>query len=425
MYVTNMCRKCASVSLLTAALVGCGASSSPPDKGVDAHAEGGSRADAARDGTLPHDAHADAEDSRVAGDGGPDDAPASVPDVAILDAAACTGGCPTGYRCSSANGLPVCRAPSGIPLFTHVFVILEENTSLATLVASIDTNAAPNFASLRKTYASGTQYHGVAHPSLPNYVALTSGSTQGITCDCAAAPGMAACTPATCNLIQTNSCTCAQSVTNLADQIETAKKTWMAFGDGMGTPCNLAFGAGIYDGGQNYAARHVPFVYYDDIQNDTTRCNAHVVDYSLFDPATASSFTYIAPNLVDDMHNPIPATQGNITDGDNWIGPVVASITSSSTYLDGGLLIIVWDEDDNSGIGTTDSGMLVTDTDNPIPIFVLSPYAKSGGFMSVANMDHYTLLATIEDGLALPRLGSAGVPRATFADTLADYFPDK
>ncbi len=386
-------RLCLSFVLTT----GCGTA-----VGSTAAPDGGQRADASR--------VADAADDVRSKVGGAHDVGAPATDApAPAEAGGCGAGCPSGYTCGTANGLPVCRAASGIPLFSHVFVIMEENTSLSTLTTAIDDNAAPNFAKLRASYASGTEYHGVTHPSLPNYIALTSGSPQGVACDCKAEPGQGTCSALTCNLAL-GSCTCTQAVTNLADQLEAANKTWTAFGEGMGTPCNL-----IDSAANSYAVRHVPFLYYDDIQTDTTRCTTHVIDYSSFKPATAPVFTYIAPDLIDDMHNPLPATERNITDGDDWIGPVVAAITASSAYEDGGLLVIVWDEDDDSG------GL--TGTDDPVPIFVLSPYAKSGGFMSVATMDHYSLLATIEDGLDLPRLGNAGVPRPSTADTLANYFP--
>jgi hypothetical protein len=329
--------------------------------------------------------------------------------VARVDAAECAPGCPSGYVCSTANGIPVCRAPSGVPLFTHVFLILEENTSLSTLLASENANAAPNFEALRKAYATGANYHGVAHPSLPNYIALTSGGTQGIACDCAPSGDAGACNSGNCTILE-SSCDCEQGAKNLGDQIETANKTWTAFGEGMGTPCNLADS----DAG-NYAVRHVPFLYYTDIQSDSTRCSAHVVDYASFDPSSASDFSFIAPNLIDDMHSPFPATQGNITNGDNWIGPVVTRITGSTAFTSGGLLVIVWDEDNDSGIG---------DPDSPIPVYVISPYAKKGGYSSAATIDHYSLLATLDDGLDLPRLGSAATPRASFADTLADFFPN-
>jgi hypothetical protein len=377
-----------------------------------------SQASSTKDAGLLRDASVDGRHDGEAGrpferEAGPGDARPS--DGGMTDAALCVGGCPRGYACGTANGLPVCRAASGIPLFSHVFLIIEENTSLSTLEASITANAAPNFAMIQAHYASATNYNGVAHPSLPNYIAITSGNTQGIACDCAAAVGLGACNSDNCNILASDECSCSQAVTNLADQIEGAHKTWMAFGEGMGMPCNLAFEAGTYDGGMNYTARHVPFLYYDDIQTDMTRCNAHVVDFSGFDVSAPADFTYVAPNLVDDMHNPFPAGQMNITNGDRWIGPIVSQITASDAFKSGGLLVIAWDEDDDSGIlGNA-----------PIPLFVLSPYAKTGGYMSAATLDHYSLLATIEDGLNLPRLGNAAVARPETGETLSDFFPSR
>jgi phosphatidylinositol-3-phosphatase len=318
----------------------------------------------------------------------------------------CGSGCPTGYTCGTANGIAVCRTASGVPLFTHVFLILMENTSLSTLESAMNGGNAPNFAGLAKKYASGSDYHGVAHPSLPNYIALTSGDTQGIGCDCQPTPQTLGCNTITCNLV-VNTCGCDKQVTNLADQLDAVQKSWMAFGQDMNAPCNLS------DSG-NYAVRHVPFLYYDDIQKNAARCKAHVVDLSNFDPNNAPAFTYIAPNLINDMHNPDPAGLQNIKNGDAWIGPTVSAITASPDYTNGGLLVIVWDEDDGSGG--------ITGTDDPIPIFVLSPYAKAG-YVSQPKADHYSLLATIEDGLGLPRLGQASKPPSGVATTLSDYFP--
>jgi phosphatidylinositol-3-phosphatase len=321
------------------------------------------------------------------------------------------GSCPTGSTCGSANGIPVCRAASGIPIFSHVFVVLMENTSLSTLQSAMTGGTAPNLTAMTSTYATGSDYHGVAHPSLPNYLALTSGGTQNVVCDCSAQPGLGTCsgTALVCeaDIALGFACSCPNMAMNLADQLEAAGKTWMAFGESMGTPCNLT------DSG-NYAQRHVPFLYYDDIQTNATRCDTHVVDFTHFSPASAVDFNYIAPNLIDDMHNPNPptaATTVNIPNGDTWIGPQVTAITASAAYKNGGLLVVVWDEDD-------DSGGVLGDTDDPVGIFVLSPYAKSGGYVSSVMANHYSLLATFEDGLGLPRLGSA-----VTATPLADYFP--
>ncbi len=295
-------------------------------------------------------------------------------------------------------------------MFSHVFLILMENTSLSTLQSAMNGGNAPNLANLAKNYGTGSDYHGVAHPSLPNYIALTSGDTQGIGCDCSPSSGGSCITGVTCSLVL-GTCKCDRNVTNLGDQLDKANVSWMAFGEDMGTPCNLSNSG-------NYAVRHMPFVYYDDIQTDSTRCKAHVVDYTKFSPASAPRFTYIAPNTVDDMHDPsLTAGIQNIKNGDAWIGPATSAILASSAYKQGGLFVVVWDEDDHSG------GVL--GSDDPIPIFLMSPYAKNGGYVSKAKADHYTLLATVEDGLGLPRMGKAAAKRAGFADTLSDYFPAK
>ena len=317
------------------------------------------------------------------------------------------GPCPVGYVCGSANGLPVCRAPSGVPLFTTVIVIVMENTSLATLAAAIKSGGAPNLGAMASAFAAGSDHHGVAHPSLPNYLALTSGDTQGVTCDCHAAPGQGACNVLSCNKVL-GSCSCDSPAPSVADQLEAAGLSWMAYAEGMGAPCNLT------DAG-SYAVRHVPFLYYDGIQKNAARCAAHVVDLSAFDLGAPARFNFIAPNLVSDMHDPFPAGPQNIANGDAWLGPRVKAVLASATYAAGGLFVVVWDEDDASG------GL--TGADDPIAMYVMSPFAKSGGFLSAVKTDHYSLLATIEDGLALPRMGKAGQSRPGVADTLADYFP--
>ncbi|MEO8877802.1 MAG: alkaline phosphatase family protein, partial [Polyangiaceae bacterium] len=314
--------------------------------------------------------------------------------------------------CQTFNGSSVCASSAGIPLFDHVTLVMMENLSYATLSTAInqDAGATANLRALRNTYATGDDYHGAhsagkaVHPSLPNYIALTSGDYQNITCDCKPLPEAGACSAISCNLALGN-CGCNQSAANLADQIETATKTWKAYGEGMGTPCNIADNGG-------YAVRHVPFLYYDAIREDAARCTSHVVDYSAFATDLAGSppnFMYVAPNLTDDGHDPNNPTDHsqNIANVDTFVGKIVPLITASNAYKNGGLVVIVWDEDDSSGVFSNDAA---------IPIFVLSPYAKKA-FVSHVTADHASLLATIEDGLNVPRLGQAKT-----ATPLADYF---
>ena len=315
------------------------------------------------------------------------------------------GTCPAGSTCGSANGLPVCRAASGVPLFTHVFVIMMENTSKASLDAATNT---PYLKSLGTKWATGSDYHGTSHPSLPNYLALTSGSDHAVGCDCD--PVGAACS--LCNTVAFPSgCGCNQAATHLGDQLDTATRTWKAYADGASKACDTT-NAGAY------ATRHVPFLYYENMKAATAdaRCTSHVVPYTDFAAdlaGTTPAFSYVAPSLDHDMHGTgLQQSAADIAAGDTWLSTNVPAILDSAAYKNGGLLVIVWDEDDSSG------GFIPPKTDDPIPIYVLSPYAKSGGYVSAANGNHYALLATFEDGLGLPRMGSA-----VGKTPLADYFP--
>jgi hypothetical protein len=308
--------------------------------------------------------------------------------------------CPSGYACGSANGLPVCRAPSGVPLFEHVFVILMENTSRATLEASTNTSYLHG---LDGSAASGADYHGVAHPSLPNYLALVSGDTGGVICDCY--PTGAACSSANCTALL-GSCGCGQSSRTIGDQLEAAQLPWKAYAEDMGSPCNPTSSG-------SYGVRHVPFLYFDALRGDSARCSSHVVDFGGFAgdlAGTPPAFSFISPNLVSDMHDPFPPSATNYGNGDTWLADHAQPIADSAIFKKGGLLVIVWDEDDLSGF---------VSPDDPIAIYVMSPYAKSGGYSSTVRADHYSLLATIEDGLGLSRLGKAAA-----ATPLTDYFPD-
>ena len=375
-------RTCKISLVLTAAMFGCGSSGSPTT-GIDA--------------TSTHDAPV-----TVTIDSAPGtiDAPRSAP-----DAAGACGVCPTDSTCGTMNGSPVCITSTGIPRLKHVFVIMMENTSLSTLQGQSSTDI-PFLSGLLTTGSYSSDYHGVAHPSLPNYLALVSGSTDDVKCDCK--PTGNACSQVTCNAIL-SSCGCPQTADHIGDQIEAANRTWRAYGEDMGSACNTATSG-------NYAARHVPFVYFSTLTGDSARCNSHVVDFA--NDATHSFATdlagstpdlvYIAPNLTDDMHNPVPASTTNYTNGDTWLASIVPTITASPAYLDDGMLLIVWDEDDLSG---------VIAADDPIPMFVLSPLAKTP-YQSATHADHYAVLATIEDALGLPRLGAAAQ-----ATPLADFFP--
>src|SRR2546425_2922559 len=138
-------------------------------------------------------------------------------------------------------------SPTGLPNFSHVFLIVMENREYGTVIGN---PAAPYINSLARSYALASSYYGVSHPSLPNYLALAAGDTFGIQSDCT---------------------TCFVNAPNIADQVEASGRSWRAYMEGMPSACYL----GGWSGGD--APKQHPFVYFPDIRDDPVRCAAHVV----------------------------------------------------------------------------------------------------------------------------------------------------
>jgi phospholipase C len=208
----------------------------------------------------------------------------------------------------------------------------------------------PFTSSLAQQYASLTNYHAISHPSLPNYLALTSGDTYGITDDGYHPLG----------------------TSDLGHQLSAAGISWRAYMEGMSSGC--------LSGGDQYAVKHNPFAYYGG------SCPPNVVDAGALQADLKGStprFAWITPNLCNDTHDCPVAT------GDAWLRNEVGLITSSAAWLNRGLLLITWDEDDSG----------------PIAMIVVAPNLTAHS--SATYHDHYSLLATIEDRLGLPRLGNA------------------
>src|ERR1035437_8780021 len=67
------------------------------------------------------------------------------------------------------------------PLFDHIFIGVMENHGYDEIIGSAD---APFINQLAARYGVAANYVSVAHPSLPNYLALTGGDTFGVTTDC-------------------------------------------------------------------------------------------------------------------------------------------------------------------------------------------------------------------------------------------------
>jgi phosphatidylinositol-3-phosphatase len=265
--------------------------------------------------------------------------------------------------------------PSGQPRFAHIYVIVLENEEYSSLVGSA---AAPFLNGLIATSGLATNYFGVAHPSQPNYLALFSGSTQGVTDD--GNHDLAG--------------------TNLADQLEAAGKTWNVFAQDYPGGCFTGAtkggkGEGVGAAG-SYARKHDPAISFTDISSNPARC-ARITNFAAFDP-TAADFELIVPNQCNDMHSCPIAT------GDSFLSTFVPRITSSPAFANSVLFI------------TTDEGSSDTSGGGQVLTLVVSPLAKAG-FASKVHYDHYSLLRTIEDAWGLPCLG-----QACSASDMADFF---
>ena len=271
----------------------------------------------------------------------------------VLVTAACGGG--------SAGATAPTTVPHSvrIPDFTHVVVVVFENEEETSIAGNPD---APTFNRLAQRYATLADYDAVAHPSLPNYLALVSGSTHGISSDCT---------------------DCIVRARNLADTLEAAGKTWKTYAEDLPYPGFTGGSAG------RYAKKHDPFLYFRDVVSSPAR-RRRVVPFPQLARDLARhrlpDFSLVVPNLCDDMHDCSVAT------GDAWLKAHIVPLVHSRE-LRGGVVFVVFDE------GTSGEG-----GGGHIEALALGPTVRRGSRFTQAT-NHYGLLRTIEDAWHLPRLG--------------------
>jgi phosphatidylinositol-3-phosphatase len=277
--------------------------------------------------------------------------------IALLVLALAAGGCGGG---SAGAIAPTVVPPSvRVPDFTHVVLVVFENEEATSIAAN---PAAPTFNRLARRYATLTDYDAVAHPSLPNYLALVSGSTQGISSDCT---------------------DCVVDARSLADTLAAAGKTWKTYAEDLPFPGYTGPSSG------RYAKKHDPFLYFHDVAGSRARRD-RVVPFTQLARDLARrrlpDFSLVIPNLCDDMHDCSVAT------GDAWLKAHVVPLVRSRA-LRGGVVFVVFDE------GTSDTG-----GGGRVEALALGPAVRRGSrFARPTN--HYGLLRTIEDAWHLPRLG--------------------
>ncbi|HVW34581.1 MAG TPA: alkaline phosphatase family protein, partial [Acidimicrobiia bacterium] len=231
--------------------------------------------------------------------------------------------------------------------------------------------AAPFETGLAGACGHARQYSSVATPSLPNYLAATSGHTFGVTDDRPPADH-------------------SFTADNLFRQVRALGRTARSFAEDMPGPCTLQPSG-------RYAVKHNPAAYYrggddraacrrDDLPLGTTTSGPLA---AALDNATLPAFTFVTPNLCNDTHD-CPVKRG-----DAWLAAWVKRIVTSRAYLAGDTAVfLMWDED------------------SLIPFVVVSPSTPPGTAPSVP-FDHYSALRTTEEMLGIRSfLGKAAAARS-------------
>jgi len=262
------------------------------------------------------------------------------------------------YKGSTLIWSPPSQTPA-VPTWDHVVLVIMENHSDAEIVGSA---SAPYLTSLAQNNIHMTQSFAVTHPSQPNYLALFSGSTQGVTDDNACGPF---------------------STTNLGQQLLAASKTFVGYSEDLPSVGYTGLTSGAY------ARKHNPW---SDFTNVPTNLNQPFTAFPT-DYTTLPTVSIVVPNLNDDMHD------GTIAQGDSWIQTHMdAYITWAKTH--NSLFIVTWDEDDTS-------------ESNQVATIMAGAHQVAGSYSQTIN--HYSVLGMLQDSYGLARnAGSVGKASITY-----------
>lgn len=270
---------------------------------------------------------------------------------------------------SAALTLTACGGPQGAgrrvtpsvataPAVTKVLVVVEENHSLDQMKAGM-----PYTFRLAQRFGYATNYRALTHPSLPNYLAMVGGSTFGVADD----------GPPTAHPIS------APSV--FADALAGGRSV-AVYADGMGTNCRAS------DGGDHYAVRHNPWVYFVRERADCRRFDvpgsALAVDARR---GALPNVGLVVPDTCRDAHD------CGLGVADAWFARVMRSVVAGPDWRAGRLAVVLTaDEDDHN-------------EDNKVLTVVAHP--SQDHHVVDQRLDHYSLLRLLEDVAGAPHRGRA------------------
>jgi phosphatidylinositol-3-phosphatase len=280
---------------------------------------------------------------------------------------------------------------SSMKNFQHVFIIMMENTGFDALIGNPN---APFINAAASNFGLAANAFGVTHPSQPNYIAATSGSTNGVADD----------SDTTID------------VPNIVDQLDAKGKTWKAYMQSLSL-CATKLDHAC--GNQLYERKHNPFVSYQDVQSNSARM-ANIVDFSQFATDLASGhvadYIWISPDQCNDMHgrastpddpcdfSQVPAL---IAAGDSFLLNTVSAIMNSKAWTGNSVIFIAWDESDFTGSGFNgfgdDSGCCdsVPGQGGGHVVTITISHSDHSPRTSNVAYNHQSMLATVQDGWQL------------------------
>jgi hypothetical protein len=328
--------------------------------------------------------------------------------------------------------VPAAAAPK------HVVLIMMENHGTDTIFGNTEDAPFLNQLITEKGVRYATQYYGVTHPSLPNYLALVAGDDMGIHDDCKAGADVkckpdefvpdAEEKPMAGHMLTDEQERRASDTPHLfgaktlIDQLDEAKVSWRVYMQGLPAENKLAEYAPLDASGKAvaklYAQKHDPFVYFSRLVGNPDRMARLLPDdgFGADLQGSLAGFTWISPDQCHDMHGISPASAAAIGKpdcgypksgldhsvirlGDNYLRETVGAIRASQAWRDDTAIVIVWDEDDYAGsagikgspIGS--NGVVLGGARAPL-IVVTSKDEPARKIDTPFN--HYSLLATLE-----------------------------
>ncbi|MDP5228237.1 MULTISPECIES: alkaline phosphatase family protein [Arthrobacter] len=325
----------------------------------------------------------------------------------------------------------------------HVFVIMMENHGYEQVVGN--TADAPYITSLAQKYNTASNYHGVTHPSMPNYLATISGDFQGLHDDCKAGATVT-CDPEEFTADSSDTAldaflTPAQYKTaattphmfsgrTIVDQLEESGRTWKAYMENLPSVGSEAEYAPVVNGTtvKLYAQKHNPFMYFSRINSPGNPRLQNIVPLEnnlSKDLASGNvpNFVWISPNQCHDMHGVSPSgaalvdmpncgypdsglDHGAIQMGDAYVKQQIAQIMNSTTWkTTNSSIVLAWDENDYSGSSGGPGSPVGFSTPNGpgtavlggghAPMIVIN--SAEGPHKTTNQLsDHYTLLSTLQ-----------------------------